>query len=108
MTTRSKSQRLKEGMALREEMSRDGGSTGTTSSSSPVAKELDAVIVTLPLFEGHRSPTKLNKEVKVGKTMNHPGVSSSPTELSSPVKISQVFSEALRQDREDAEGDDDS
>ncbi|KAL7001693.1 hypothetical protein U1Q18_002841 [Sarracenia purpurea var. burkii] len=108
MTMRSKSQRLKEGMALREEMSRDGGSTGMTSSSSLVAKELDVVNVTLSLFEGQRSPTKLNNEVKVGETMNHPRVSSSPTGPSSSAKISQVFSEALRQDREDAEGDDDS
>ncbi|KAL6972539.1 hypothetical protein U1Q18_041051, partial [Sarracenia purpurea var. burkii] len=103
MTMRSKSQRLKEGMALREEMSRDGGSTGMTSSSSLVAKELDVVNVTLSLFEGQRSPTKLNNEVKVGETMNHPRVSSSPTGPSSSAKISQVFSEALRQDREDAE-----
>ncbi|KAL6976518.1 hypothetical protein U1Q18_025309 [Sarracenia purpurea var. burkii] len=95
-------------MALREEMSRGGGSTGMTSSSSPVATELDAVNVTLPLFEGQRSPAKLIKEGKVGETMNHPGFSPSPTGSSSPAKISQVFSEALRQDREDAEGDDDS
>ncbi|KAL6959467.1 hypothetical protein U1Q18_039616 [Sarracenia purpurea var. burkii] len=89
-------------------MSRGGGSTGTTSSSSLVAKDLDTVNVTLPLFEGQRSPAKLNKEVKVGETMNHPRVSSSPMRPSSPAKISQVFSEALRQDREDVEGDDDS
>ncbi|KAL6958517.1 hypothetical protein U1Q18_050044 [Sarracenia purpurea var. burkii] len=95
-------------MALRKEKSLARGSTGTTSSSSPVAKGLDAVNVTLPLLEGQRSPVKLNKEVIVGETMNHPGVSSSPTGPSSPAKISQVFSEALRQDREDAEGDDDS
>ncbi|KAL6962601.1 hypothetical protein U1Q18_037558 [Sarracenia purpurea var. burkii] len=70
-------------------MSRDIGSTSTTSSSSLVAKELDAVNVNLPLFEGQRSPAKLNNEVKVGEMMNHLGVSSSPTGLSSPAKISQ-------------------
>ncbi|KAL6969516.1 hypothetical protein U1Q18_029228 [Sarracenia purpurea var. burkii] len=92
-------------MARSEEMSRDGGSTRTMGSSSPVAKELDAVSETLPLFEGQRSPAKLNDEVKEVETMNHPGVSPSPTGQRSPAKISQVFSEALRQDREVTEGD---
>ncbi|KAL6961584.1 hypothetical protein U1Q18_039358 [Sarracenia purpurea var. burkii] len=74
-------------------------------SSSPVAKELDAVIETLPLFEGQRSSEKLNNEVKEGETMNHPGVSPSYTGQRSPAKISQVFSEPLQQDRKVTEGD---
>ncbi|KAL7000302.1 hypothetical protein U1Q18_001450, partial [Sarracenia purpurea var. burkii] len=81
MTTRSKAQRLKEGMKLSEEMTRDGGSTGTTGSSSPAAKELEAVSVNLPVFEGQRSSAKLYNEAKGGETTNHPGVSASPTGL---------------------------
>ncbi|KAL6999760.1 hypothetical protein U1Q18_000918 [Sarracenia purpurea var. burkii] len=92
-------------MARSEEMSRDGGSTRTMGSSSPVAKELDAVSETLPLFEGQRSPAMLNDEVKEVDTMNHSGVSPSPMGQRSPAKISQVFSEALRQDCEVTEGD---
>ncbi|KAL6966756.1 hypothetical protein U1Q18_032549 [Sarracenia purpurea var. burkii] len=72
MTTRAKSQRLKEGMAQSEEMSRGGGSTGTKPSSSPFAKELDAVIMNPPLrpretektlMDSSFGPNRVSKDV---------------------------------------------
>ncbi|KAL6989874.1 hypothetical protein U1Q18_015625 [Sarracenia purpurea var. burkii] len=74
-------------MALSEEMSRGGGSTGTKGSSSPVAKELDAVIVNPPLrpmesekftMDSSSGPNRVSKEVnpmiRVSSPTSEPGL----------------------------------